>query len=136
MTEPYITTMAASEAARSERLSLCGAPRVVHHVTLQPGTPYEETVRVWDCFGTGPYILRLGYDKDHPAPLYHAHVAGSVVRLEAVSAELEAARQKAALGLCMHPGAVPVSTFSDPVEVVAWLCHDCDEPLPVDWGLT
>lgn len=136
VTEPYITTLAASEVMWSDRLSLCGTAGIVHHVTLQPGTPYEETVRVWDCFGTGPYVLRLGHGVNHRAFLRHAHPIGSVVRIEAVSAELAAARRKAALGLCMHPEAVPVSTFSDPVEIVAWMCPHCDEALPADWGLT
>lgn len=130
-----ITTLAASEAAGSDRIFLCSGAEVVHHVTLQPGTAHQETVRVWDFFGTGPYVARLGYDKDHPTYLRSAHPTGSAVRIEAVSTEVVAARQKAAFGLCMHPEAVPVRTLDDEEAVVAWLCPQCDEMLPADWEL-
>ena len=42
------------------------------------------------------------------------------------------ARLSAILGPCAHPGAEPVDLLTG--ERVAWVCPDCDAPLPAGWG--
>lgn len=130
MTDPFITTLAYSEPAGSDRIGLYAGPVEVHFVTVAPGTPWEEKIRVWECSGSGPYVLRLGYDSLHPLRLLGAHPAGALVRVEPVSPEVSAARREAAVRSCWHPDAVPVDVLG---EVVAWLCPSCGEALPAGW---
>lgn len=131
MAEPYLTTLAYSEPAGSDRIGLCSSRADVHFVTVGPGTPQEEKVRVWACNGFGPYVLQLGYDSQNPVCLLSAYLAGTVVRIEPISPELALARLHTSTHSCWHPHAVPVDVLGQ--EIVAWLCPTCDEVLPADW---
>lgn len=127
----FITTLAYSEPAGSNRIGLCSLPAEVHFVTVGVGTPRAEKVRVWDCYGSGPCVLWLGYDSQNPVRLLAAHLAGTAVRIEPISREVATARRIAAERSCWHPNAVPIDVLGQ--EVVAWLCPACDEVLPADW---
>lgn len=132
MSEPYFTTLARDATVGSDRVFTVSRTDEMHHIVIEPGAPHEETLLVRDCRGFWPHLVLFSYDMNHQARLCHPHPAGAAVRVDPVSAELAEARQKAAATFCWHSKAEPVRTLDD--EIVAWLCPDCDEQLPMDWS--
>lgn len=132
MTEPHFTTLARDASVGSDRIFTVSRTDEMHYIVIEPGTLREEALIVRDCRGFWPHLVLFSWDMNHLIRLRHSHVAGSVVRIEPVSAELAAARQKAAMTWCWHSKACAVRSLED--EVVAWLCPDCDEQLPAEWA--
>lgn len=53
-------------------------------ITIEPDTPHQEWIRVYQCLGDGPHVARLGLSESVRVSLAGPHPVGSPVKVEYV----------------------------------------------------